>query len=70
MISNNIYLVTGAALTQLTGISQVLREKTRLAGSNEQNRKQYQEYQNTIATQNAGSKIDNKWYSNKGVIDI
>ena len=44
----------GTALNQLGEITNALREKTRLAGSNEQNRKQYQEYQNTIASQNAG----------------
>ena len=44
----------GVALAPLGGITNALREKTRLTGTNEQNRKQYQEYQNTIASQNAG----------------
>merc|ERR1719266_1140534 len=43
----------GTALNQLGEITNALREKTRLTGTNEQNRKQYQEYQNTIASQNA-----------------
>lgn len=43
----------GVALTPLGGITNSLREKTRLTTSNEQNKKQYQEYQNTIASQNA-----------------
>ena len=44
----------GVALAPLGGITNALREKARLTGTNEQNRKQYQEYQNTIASQNAG----------------
>ena len=48
----------GTALNQLGEITNALREKTRLAGSNEHNRKQYQEYQNTIASQNAGMIIN------------
>ena len=48
-------MLSGVALTPLGGITNSLREKTRLTTSNEQNKKQYQEYQNTIASQNAGT---------------
>ena len=52
-------MLSGVALTPLGGITNSLREKTRLTTSNEQNKKQYQEYQNTIASQNAGTPMKN-----------
>ena len=60
-------LFSGVALTQLGGITSTLREKTRLTGSNAQNKKQYQEYQNTIASQNAG-KLNKKFWKSINVL--
>ena len=57
--SISFHFFLGVAITQLGGITNALREKTRLTGSNAQNRKQYQEYQNTIASQNAGTPMKN-----------
>ena len=57
--SISFHFFLGVAITQLGGITSALREKTRLTGSNAQNRKQYQEYQNTIASQNAGTPMKN-----------
>ena len=58
-LSISFLFLLGVAITQLGGITNALREKTRLTGSNAQNRKQYQEYQNTIASQNAGTPMKN-----------
>ena len=65
-IKRNFYHFNiGTALNQLGEITNVLREKTRLGGSNEHNKKQYQEYRNTVANQNAGNKM-NRFHLEQG----